>query len=116
MRTFIYATSKRSRAWLWLLAGFERTIVSNWWVVIFLLLAFVAFDTARQGQIEAANRLEARIATQESLIAIAQERREDLTLKLNSLADLEWQELVLMQALGVAPANCVKIYFQDGDS
>lgn len=57
-------------------------------------------------------QLDSKIKHLEHQRELATQKREDLTLQIESQSDPAWIEMLLMKKLGVVPEGQVKVYFE----
>jgi hypothetical protein len=88
-------------------------ILRSWWVILFALLCYGAFEAASARQNREIYRLQRLLAEcrQRQRYLLLQKR--DLQQTLKSTDDPAWVERVLMRELGVAPQDYRKVYFKE---
>ena len=90
---------------------FEVMVLRSWWVLLFLLLGYVAVNHTIKKREDEISMIEGRIDLLENKKLLVAQERDDLLLKINSQSDPSWIELVLMKELGVVPEGYMKIHF-----
>jgi len=89
-----------------------RTLLKNWWVIVFMLMAWSFYVQAMHKKNHLVVKLEERVRVLTLGCEQAQKEREELLLRIQSQDDQEWMELVLKERLGVVPEGQVKVVFQ----
>ncbi len=90
---------------------FEEVVLKSWWVLLFILLCFFAYDRALAQKKREEQRLK------EKLISIAEqkaheiEKADELALQIASSQDPAFIELALMRRLGLVPEGQTKVHF-----
>lgn len=101
------AAAKPSR----LVRKIEKICFQTWWVVLFLLVCYAAYEHAlvkyEKEYQTLHNRLEELQLEKKRVLA----KQEDLQLQINSHSDPSWIERTLIKGLGVVPEGYKKIYF-----
>lgn len=92
---------------------FDRLILKSWWVILFILACYMAYERGirkTQGQYEqlVKQHQELQAELRESLTL-----QEELILQINSQSDPAWVELTLMKGLGLVPEGQTKIFFKN---
>lgn len=90
----------------------ERLFLSSRWIVLFVLLCLIAFEHGFRNIRLESQRLNAMYSKLEEEKTNALAKRTELLLQINSEADLQWIELVLMEGLGLVPEGQTKVYFR----
>lgn len=84
----------------------------SWWVLLFLVTCYIAYDQAVKRKNQEVFQLQSRLNELIKLKATALSEKEDLLLRIYSQSDPEWIELILMKELGVVPSGFLKVHFQ----
>jgi hypothetical protein len=90
---------------------FEVMVLRSWWVLLFLLLGYVAVNHTIKKRENEIKQVETRIAALENKKYRTEVEQEDLLLNIHSQSDPSWIELILMKELGVVPEGYMKIHF-----
>lgn len=89
----------------------ERHIIRWWWVILFFFLCGILYEQS----VKKRDRDFAKLSEQLKQLYTDKDKvmktQQDLLLRMNSQSDPAWQELVLMQKLGVAPEDQTKVFF-----
>lgn len=88
----------------------EATLHS-WWVWLFGLISFGVYESISHYQKRQEIELALEIDQKRYAIEISANRQLGLQRDLLSQNDPAWIELSIMQALGVAPKDSIKVYF-----
>lgn len=90
----------------------EQLFISWWWVVLWLLVCYIASERVharRQSEL-------LELSQQIDILRIAKEKaltqQEVLKRQIQSQSDPAWVELTLMRGLGLVPEGQVKVYFR----
>lgn len=89
----------------------EELTVRSWWVVLVVLLCYMAYEGALLQLSMEVDRLEGKLLSIRNQRGLALERQEDLLLQIQSQSDHAWIELCLMKGLGLSPEGWRKVYF-----
>lgn len=90
---------------------FDQIILKSWWVILFFLICFFAYDQALLKRNQEESRLRLKLVELKTQKQIALNQQEDLQLQIASQDDLAWIELVLMRRLGLVPEGQRKVLF-----
>lgn len=97
-------TPRRSRL-------FEEVILKSWWVILFFLLCYFAYDQAVQHKSREEDKLRGKLCSLELEKKRALAVQEDLKLQIASQEDESFIELTLMRRLGLVPEGQKKVHF-----
>lgn len=87
-------------------------IKQSWWVILFSFLSLGCYGFASQQKSAQAKDLQVALAHLEAKRESSLRELSNLKLRLNSLDDPEWVQMILMRELGVVPEGQVKIVFK----
>lgn len=93
----------------------EQIVLRNWWVFVFCLFCFIAYE---KGLYQYKNDLEYLTKRMEELKIEKMKQKQvyaSLSGQIQSQSDPAWIELTLMKELGVVPEGQKKVYFQDDE-
>jgi hypothetical protein len=83
-----------------------------WWVGVTCLSLIVFFHFSSQKKNQEIQRLKGHLGELNLQARALEERKEELSLRLASVDDPQWIEMVLMKELGVVPEGYLKVYFK----
>lgn len=89
----------------------EDFFLHSWWVVLFFLICFAAYEQGSRHLSQEYNGLLKQLHELEQEKEKALALRRDLQLQIKSQSDPNWVELTLMKGLGVVPAGQQKVLF-----
>lgn len=90
---------------------FEQIILKSWWVILFFLLCYFAYDQAMHHRTREKVRLEKKLYELKTQKEEALRLQEELKLQIASQEDDNFIELVLMRRLGLVPEGQTKVHF-----
>lgn len=90
---------------------FEQIILKSWWVILFFLFSFFAYDQALLKRNREESNLRLKLAELKTQKQAALDQQADLKLQIASQEDLAWIELTLMRRLGLVPEGQRKVLF-----
>ena len=91
---------------------FPLYLLKNWWVIVFVLMAWGLYLQAIHKKNRLVVKLEEKVHMIEKARALAEAEKEELLLRTQSQDDPEWMELVLKEKLGVVPEGQTKVVFE----
>lgn len=89
----------------------ETWIFKSWWVVLFGLICFAAYERGAGQKSKDYSQLQNQLLELQDEYARQVKVQEDLHLQINSQSDPDWLELVLMRGLGLVPEKQTKVFF-----
>lgn len=90
---------------------FEIVIVQSWWVVLFFLISYFAFDQSMKRKEIEKNILLKKMESLLEMKTRIEEEQEELKWAIASQDDPAWIEMTLMRCLGLVPEGETKIHF-----
>ncbi|NGX61833.1 MAG: hypothetical protein K940chlam9_01322 [Chlamydiae bacterium] len=90
---------------------YEELILKSWWLILFFLVVYFAYDVAIQRRDREERRLREKFSIITESIEIEQERKEEVKLAIRSRQDPESIELTLRKKLGVISEKETKVLF-----
>jgi hypothetical protein len=91
----------------------EQVILHSWWVVLFVLICYAAYERALFYRDIEYNRLHSQLVNMEYETEVASALQKNLKAQINSQSDPVWIELVLIKRLGLVPEGQLKIFFTE---
>lgn len=92
---------------------FTEVILKSWWVILFFLFSYFAFDQAFKRKTIEEDALKKKLATLLEDELAAEQKQEDLKLEIASQNDPMWIELTLKRCLGLVPEGEIKVHFPE---
>lgn len=92
--------------------SFAYLILNSWWVVLFPLLCYMAYENGirkTRGQYET---LKKQFDILQKDRDSSLELQQNFILKINAQSDPAWIELTLMEKLGLVPEGQTKFFFK----
>lgn len=106
------ATPKRS-PYTTITQALEGLVLHSWWVVVFMLACYAAYERAIYHRDIEYDRLHNQLVSMHQETEVAKALQKNLYLQINSQSDPTWIELVLMKRLGLVPEGQLKVFFSD---
>lgn len=91
---------------------FEECVQKSWWVIVFFLFSFFAYDHAMKRRLNEEAALKKKLADTQLQKEKALELQADLKFQIASEDDPAWIELILMKDLGLVPEGQKKVVFK----
>jgi hypothetical protein len=88
-----------------------RELLKSWWVFLFILLCCIGYEQGLKKLHVDYRKLHGQHRELQAEFQRVLHLQERLYAELESFADPDWVELVLMKELGLVPENQTKIYF-----
>ncbi len=95
----------------WIEIAIREGLLASWWVILFSLVCYGAFEVASARSESYILSLRADVAEKEAELRRAHEEQEELRRMIAAEADPAWVELTLMRCLGVVPEGQTKVFF-----
>lgn len=95
-------------------ALFDEVIVKSWWVILFFLLTYFAFDQALHRKNLEQENLQNKRASYLLEKKTQADEQARLQLEIDSQKDPAWIEMTLLRCLGLVPEGQTKIFFHQG--
>ncbi|SCA63476.1 Uncharacterized protein SCG7086_AS_00120 [Chlamydiales bacterium SCGC AG-110-P3] len=92
---------------------FEAWVLRSWWVILFCLACYAAYERTSLVFNKENNRLTTHLELLQHRRDTLTKSQLDLREQVNSQADPAWIEQTLIKVLGLAPEECDKIFFTD---
>ncbi len=92
--------------------AFPRIFVQTWWVILFVMICFLAYEKGMRTWDKEYAKLNGRYRDLKREKQLLGHIQDDLLLQINSQSDPAWVELVLMKGLGLVPEGQTKVYFE----
>ena len=93
---------------------FEEIILKSWWMILFFLICFLAYDQAAKRRECEEQKLRQKLQQLTMAKQEALSLQEELKREIASQEDESSIELVLMQKLGLVPEGLIKVHFIHG--
>ena len=91
--------------------SFQKAFKNSWWVVILCVFGFSCFWTVHLHQKRELRKLNKVISKLEIQQKEELKKNEEFVLKIKSLSDPAFIEMILMQNLGLVPKDQVKVVY-----